>query len=749
MSTDQSHPNRPLDETAPQAATLTRVVRFLHVVRVRKGLLFASVFVAVLLAGLYYATAPRLYESSSRLYVLQMGSNVLQETMENQGGVRENMANYQGVLTSDLVLEEVLQKLPAKHRVDLKDVPRAKWIDALRKQLGVSAPRRTNLIDVRYRSRDPQTAAAIVNHVVNSYLKLMREIHKSTASEDVEFLTKKREKLDEETNAINAELLVLKRQMQIISGPDNQNINPAAERLQELNKHLIDAMNRTREARATMQAIREAAARGEDIHQFALQQIEVVGKEVFLRQMGLNPQDSYLDGRTRQQLINDQVAYRNDSAELGPNHPRMQMLSARIKARQQWLSKRPTDISAQMSSLAKDRLTPTLIDMSAQKLRYAELREQALRDDFNRESQVVSSFEALMGRIRLLNFDLARKRELAIALATRISRTDLGKERGGLRTKIVSQPKVAKAPVSPRLLIVAFAAIVGGLGSGLGLIYVLDYFDDRFRSPEELQVQAGLPVLAIVGELPPGNAETKGLDAVQTFAEPNGSENEAFRTLRTTLAFSSEPTARLVVTSTEPGDGKTTVLANLAVAFAQSGKRTLLIDADMRRPGLTAMMDLRGQQGLSSILRSNLPPETATQGNVFSTHLEHLDVIPSGARPANPAELLHGTRFSELLAWAESIYDQILIDAPPALAVTDAAIISRQVDGGLLVVRPDKNRRRMVVRATESLAAVGSTMLGAVINHVTAEAGGDYYGYGYGYEYGSGEESSDGLKQAA
>ena len=192
-----------------------RIVRFLHVVRVRKGLLFASVFVAVLLAGLYYATAPRLYESKSRLYVLQMGSDLLQESMENQGGVRENMANYQGVLTSDLVLEEVLQKLPAKHRVDLKDVPRAKWIDALRKQLGVSAPRRTNLIDVRYRSRDPQTAAAIVNHVVNSYLKLMREIHKSTASEDVEFLTKKREKLDEETNAINAELLVLKRQPSI------------------------------------------------------------------------------------------------------------------------------------------------------------------------------------------------------------------------------------------------------------------------------------------------------------------------------------------------------------------------------------------------------------------------------------------------------------------------------------------------------------------------------------------------------
>jgi len=730
---------------------LTRIVRFLHVVRVRKGLLFTSLFVAVLLAGLYYATAPRLYESNSRLYVLQMGSNVLDEAIESQGGVRENMANYQGVLTSDVVLGEVLQKLPAKHRVDLKDVPRDKWIAAIRKQLGVSAPRRTNLIDVRYRSRDPQAAVAIVNHVVDSYLKLMREIHKSSASEDVEFLTRKREKLDEEMRAINSELIVLKRQMQIISGPDNQTINPAAERLQELNKHLIDAMNRTREARSTMQAIREAAARGEDIHQFALQQIEVVGKEVFMRQMGLNPQDSWLDGRTRQQLINDQVAYKNDSAELGPNHPRMQMLAARIWERQKWLAERPAKISSQMIHLAKTRLTPTLLNMSAQKLRYAELREQALRDEFNSESQVVSSFEALMGRIRLLNFDLARKRELAIALATRISRTDLGKERGGLRTKIVSQPKVAKAPVSPRLLVVALVALVGGLGTGLGMIYVLDYFDDRFRSPEELQVQAGLPVLAIVGELP-GDSESVGLESVRTFDEPNGSESEAFRTLRTALTFSSEPTTRLVVTSTEPGDGKTTVLVNLAVAFAQSGKRTLVIDADMRRPGLTALMDLRGQQGLSTILRSELPLETATTPNVLTTQLDMLDVIPSGPRPVNPAELLHGTRFSELLAWAESVYDQILIDAPPALAVTDAAIISRQVDGALLVVRPDKNRRRMVVRVTESLAGVGANVLGAVINHVTAEAGQDYYGYGYGYQYDGGEaavESTGPLQQAA
>ncbi len=744
MTTDLHQPTLPVTD-GPRVATLTKIVRFLHVVRVRKGILVASLFVASLLAGLYYATAPRLFESKARLYVLQMGSNMLDESLQNQGGVRENMANYQGVLTSDAVLEEVLKKLPTKHRIDLKGIPRDKWIAALRTNLGVTAPRRTNLIDVRYRSRDPQAAAAVVNHLVESYLTLMREIHKSTASDDIQFLTTKKEKLDTDTNAINAELLALKRQMQIVSGPDNQNINPAAERLQALNKELIEAINRTREAKATLKAIGEAAARGEDIQQFALQQIEVVGKEVFMKRLGLDQQDAWLVMRTQQQLINDQVEYRNLAAELGPNHPRIQKLVSKIKDRQQWLAARPADIAAQMKQLAEKQLTPTLLGMVAQKLRYSELRENSVRAAFDRENQIVSSYEFLMGRIKLLNFDLARKRELAVALVDRISRTDLGKERGGLRTKIVSQPKVARSPVSPRLLLVALCALIGGMGTGLGMIYILDYFDDRFRSPDELRVQANLPVLALVGELPANTGS--GLASVQTFSEANGAETEAFRTLRTALAFSSGPTTRLVVTSTEPGDGKTTVLANLAVAFAQSGKKTLLIDADMRRPGMTALMDLRGPRGLSTVLRSDESIVITAAANLFSTELEALDVMPAGPRPLNPAELLHGDRFSELLAWAETVYDQILIDAPPTLAVSDATIISRQVDGGLLVVRPDKNRRRMVIRAAESMAAVGATLIGAVINHITDKAGGDYYGYGYGYDY-HGEEDEE-LKQAA
>jgi capsular exopolysaccharide synthesis family protein len=232
--------------------------------------------------------------------------------------------------------------------------------------------------------------------------------------------------------------------------------------------------------------------------------------------------------------------------------------------------------------------------------------------------------------------------------------------------------------------------------------------------------------------------EGKGIQTVPTFIKPNGVESEAFRTLRTSISFVKEDTQRIVATSTEPGDGKTTVLVNLAVAFAQSGKKTLLIDADMRRPGMTTLLDLKGSKGLSQILRDTRPIADSAADNTYVSGVEGLDVIPSGTRPINPAELLSSDRFSELLAWAETYYDQILVDSPPALVVSDPAIAGRLADGMLLVVRPDKNRRKMVIRTAEIFQTAKINILGVVVNHLANGSSGGYYGSAYGYEYGYG-----------
>ena len=174
--------------------------------------------------------------------------------------------------------------------------------------------------------------------------------------------------------------------------------------------------------------------------------------------------------------------------------------------------------------------------------------------------------------------------------------------------------------------------------------YVLDVLYDRFRSPEDLREQLVAPVLAIVRRLPASTGE--GIASLQVQHAPDAVESEAFRTLRTALAISLGAPTRIAITSSEPGDGKTTVASNLAAACAQAGRRTLLIDADLRRPGLTKLLALRGEAGLSEALRSSEPVAAAAIGLIRASGIANLDVLPCGGRPHDPAELLAGARFA-------------------------------------------------------------------------------------------------------
>jgi Mrp family chromosome partitioning ATPase len=149
------------------------------------------------------------------------------------------------------------------------------------------------------------------------------------------------------------------------------------------------------------------------------------------------------------------------------------------------------------------------------------------------------------------------------------------------------------------------------------------------------------------------------------------------------------------------------------------------------------MLGLKGERGLAAVLRDTAPIQQSVEANVYPGVIENLDVLPSGPRPNNPTELLAGDRFSEFLAWAETHYDQILIDSPPAL-VSDTAIIGRLTDGVLLTVQPEKNRRRVVIRATDSFFSLGINVLGVVVNRSAPEGDRGEYGYGYGYGYGDG-----------
>ena len=350
-----------------------------------------------------------------------------------------------------------------------------------------------------------------------------------------------------------------------------------------------------------------------------------------------------------------------------------------------------------------------------------------------------------MAQIELLERDVKRLGNMNDVLLNQIAAIDLQQNGQDVRVTVTEEPVVTESPVSPRLGRTGLCTLLGSFIVALTLVTLLDTLDDRFRSLDELQSRLGIAVLSTIPQLP--TLEASNVESLPCYAAPKASESESFRTLRTALMLTHQEARQIVITSAEPGDGKSTVVANLAVCFAQADKRTLLIDADMRRPGLTNMMKMRGMRGLSEVLRGSGEVGRMATSQINTTALPRLDILPSGPCPADPAELLTGSRFSQLLAWAETVYDQVLIDSPPTLAAVDAAVMGRVVDGVIVLVQPAKNRRRAVMRAIERLAIMGIPVLGLVVNRADSKEDHAYYdydyGYGYHYDYGASDNRSD------
>ncbi|GIX03924.1 MAG: chain-length determining protein [Planctomycetaceae bacterium] len=732
-------------ELSQHQGALGEMLRFLQVVRLYKWTMLGCLMIACGAATAHYIMAPRYYESYAEVLVLQTGGNILDQREANTKAIQDQMPTYQRLMLSDRVLEAAIKSLPPQHRLDLAGVPRSKWLSALRSRMSVTSARLTNIISVRYVSKHPETAAYVVRAIVDAYLNFMAETNRTNSQEMLVLLTRKRDEyaalLDDREHRLHR----LKSESGILlaGGQDHEKESHIlAERARQLNVALTEASRKTAEAKAFYEAVHEAVYQGGDIQQFVMQLADVVGREVLLKELGLATQDGYTLSRIEQELIADQQALQTLLGKLGPQHPDILQLQQKIAATQQYLAQRNIAISKSVRELSLNELGPRLLKMAHQRYQQAAAQEQALREQFDQAHTQALALNSTLAEMQRLESEVSRLRKYYDTILDQMKNVDFGAE-NSLRVQIVSQPRVQKNPVSPRVTSNALLALSLGTLGGMLVVYVLDVMDDRFKSPEELKWLLGLPLLCMIRRMRelPG----EGVQQVMTYAQPDSIEAESYRTLRSTIMFGTQDSRRLVMTSTEPGDGKTTTLANLAITFAQARRKTLLIDADMRRPGLTHLLNLKGPKGLSQVLRDSAPVADSCLENLQSIGVDYLDVLPAGPRPANPSELLSSERFNDLLAWAETIYDQILIDAPPVLAVTDPAIIGRLVDGAIIVVRPDKNRRKVVMRAVESYRQAGVNILGFVINHADAAVGSEYgygYGYGYGYSYGHNDPTS-------
>lgn len=295
---------------------------------------------------------------------------------------------------------------------------------------------------------------------------------------------------------------------------------------------------------------------------------------------------------------------------------------------------------------------------------------------------------------------------------------------------VLAEADVPVAPVEPKPLRNALLGAILGLLLGVGIAFLLEYLDDTVKDHTALEriLGPGLPVLTEIPSL--GGRRQKVESPLVVVDEPTSPAAEAIGMLRTSLLFQmlDGQVTSYQVTSALPGEGKTTVVANLAASLAGAGKRVAVVDLDLRRPRLNLYFGLANRVGVTSVLVGEVSVRDAIRP---VAGLDGLFVMSSGPVPANPAEIMASSRLAELLGVLKAPIDVMIVDSPPVLAVSDAMALARIVDATILVARAGQSSRRAIQRAVSSLRQVNAPIVGAVLNDVSSDAGG--YGYGYGY----------------
>jgi len=316
--------------------------------------------------------------------------------------------------------------------------------------------------------------------------------------------------------------------------------------------------------------------------------------------------------------------------------------------------------------------------------------------------------------------------------------------------QVVDRAEAQVDPVKPNVAVNISLAILIGLAGGISLAIFFDYMDTTIKTREEVE-KLGIPFLGIIPSVPGIQGDSWEMARqryLYSLHHPKSAFAEFLRTIRTNITYMARAEGRtgqrLLITSAGPREGKTTTSVNLGITMAAGGKRVALIDADLRRPSLHHAFGLPNERGFSDLIQGTARAEECA----LATPQDGLFVIPSGPRPPNPAELLGSDRVQDILEGLEDLFDIVIIDTPPVVAVTDAVVLSQKVDGVIMVVKSFKVAKDLVAQAKQQLLDVDANLIGVILNDFDIQR--KSYGYYYYYTYyGSDRDEAEGGKGQA
>jgi capsular exopolysaccharide synthesis family protein len=621
---------------------------------------------------------------------------------------------------------------PAVSSDDLVEAKRlAPYVGALQGGLRVDPVREnragynkeTRLIDIDYQHGDPEVAAKVVNCVAQTFVRSNLEKKNEANTSTSEFLSRRIQELQAQIRAGEEKLLAYTKSNQMLLLDASQ--NTVVDRLAGLNKQLLEAENDRKLAEAEYNAARAPGAAGA-LAEAGAKEIEATDSEL-----------AKLREKRAQLLI-----------EATEEAPEVKEIDQQINVLQKHLDE------------TRARTTNTLLKNLETKYRESADREDALRKSFNQQKgETVTQNEAAIN-YRILQQEIATNKSLLDNLLQRSKENDVVLAGRPNNISIVDYAIVPDFPVGPARLRTVIFAFMLALAFGAALALFLEYLDDTVHSTDDVEKFLRLPALAVIPAMGAASASRRLLSPASVLQKRNGHNGnnpelllnvngrsplaEAYRQLRTSVLLSTAGRApkSLLVTSSLPGEGKTTTAVNTALSLAQTNASVVIIDGDMRRPRLHSIFDLPERDGLSSILSSNMTVDEIMHC-VVRDEVSGLFILPSGPVPPNPAELLGSDQMRKLLVILGEKFTHIVIDSPPVSSFTDGVLIGSMVDGALLVVHGGRSSRDVVRRSRQLLLDVGAKIVGVVLNNVTVRSHDYYYHQRYYHQSYYSQDSAD------
>jgi capsular exopolysaccharide synthesis family protein len=574
----------------------------------------------------------------------------------------------------------------------------------------------SRLLDVSFESTDPQLAARIVNAHIATYVEQnFRSKYESTTHAS-DWLADQLNDFKIKVQRSEDARIAYERQNQIWTLDDKQNMT--TQRLADINRQFTDAQSE----RMKKESLYEFAKAGD------LDAVPQVQSNAALTDLLKKQRDSSAE-------------YTDAVAQYGPNFPKVQRLKTELK-----------DIE---DSIEKEKRK--VLEVLESDYREARQRETLLSQALDQAKVEANQMSEKLVEYNILKREAEANKALYEGLMTKMKETAIS---AGLRSsniRIVDPAMVPTSPARPAKAKNITLAFLIGLIGGIGLALMREYLDNTVKTPDDIESLTRLPSLAVVpqftgpngskarGMLPAlsSNGEERSIELVAQHL-PKSQMSEAFRALRTSILLSQadHPPQVILVASALPREGKTTAAANLAVTLAQLGDRTVLVDADLRKPGIGRLLNLGTGKyaGLSSYLAGVSSLDLVS---VPHPAIPNLVAIPTGPLPPNPADLLSSHRLADAIAELRTKFKFIVMDSPPIMAVTDAVILSVLADGVLLVVRSGETPKVAFTRTRDLLGSVKCRILGVVLNAVDSSSPDYYYSYRYyPYSYGYGPQEA-------